>query len=134
MAEQVIDASALMAFLWGEPGASVVNSLLSDPSQACYAHSINLCEVYYQVIRQSDEATARKAIGDLRALGLIERSNIDEPFWRMVASLKARGRISLADCFCLGLAIELGGQVVTSDHKEFDPLVPLGICPILFIR
>jgi len=63
----------------GEPGASVVTSILTDPSQTCCAHSINLCEVYYQVIRRSDEATAQKAIADLRALGLIERSNIDEP-------------------------------------------------------
>ena len=55
-------------------------------------------------------------------------------FWQRVGGLKARGRISLADCFCIVLAQELSGEVVTSDHHEFDPLVPLGIVPIRFIR
>ena len=55
-------------------------------------------------------------------------------FWERVGSHTARGRIALADCFCLALAIELGGEVVTTDHAEFDPLVALGICPIRFIR
>jgi predicted nucleic acid-binding protein len=134
MTDQVIDASALVAYLWGEPGKEVVAALLSDLSNRCFVHSINLCEVYYQVLRRSDEAMARKAIVGLRADGVLERSDMDEPFWEKVASLKSRGRISIADCFCLGLAIEIGCQVVTSDHKEFDPLVPLGLCPILFIR
>ena len=47
---------------------------------------------------------------------------------------KARGRISLADCVCPALAQFVGGQVVTSDHGEFDPIAEAGICPILFIR
>ena len=59
---------------------------------------------------------------------------MDDDFWRRVGEFKARGRISLADCFCLALAERLSGQVVTSDHKEFDPIVPLNIVPILFIR
>ncbi len=134
MADRTFDACAMIAYLWNEPGGSVVDSLLQDPAHDCYAHAINLCEVYYQVFRRSDEATARNAIDKLRAAGVIERSDMDEGFWRKVGSLKARGRISLADCFCLALAIELGGQVVTSDHGEFDPLVPLGLAPILFIR
>jgi predicted nucleic acid-binding protein len=53
-----------------------------------------------------------------------------DPRW----SVQARGRISLADCFALALAERVGGTLVTSDHHEFDPIVPLAICPILFIR
>ena len=59
---------------------------------------------------------------------------MDREFWERVGAHKARGQIALGDCFCLALAETLGGQVVTSDHREFDPLVPLGICPITFIR
>jgi hypothetical protein len=29
---------------------------------------------------------------------------------------------------------EFNGEVITADHREFDPLVPLGLCPIRFIR
>jgi PIN domain nuclease of toxin-antitoxin system len=116
MQVQVLDACAMIALLWGEAGGSTVSSLLTRNSGFCYAHSINFCEVYYQVLRKSDESTARVAIEELRDLGVIERSDIDEPFWQKVASLKSRGRISIADCF------------------EFDALVSLNLCPILFIR
>jgi uncharacterized protein with PIN domain len=43
---EVFDASALIAFLRDEPGAEVVESALSVPEK-CYAHALNLCEVYY---------------------------------------------------------------------------------------
>jgi predicted nucleic acid-binding protein len=65
---------------------------------------------------------------------VVERNDIDSLFWRSVGQLKASGRISLADCFCIALAQRVAGEVVTSDHHEFDPLVPRGLCPIRFIR
>ena len=65
---------------------------------------------------------------------MIERRDKDQRFWQRVGEHKARGRISLPDCFCISLAQEPGGEVVTSDHGEFDRLVPLGIVPINFIR
>lgn len=83
------------------------------------------------------ERTARQLITDLSAAGVIERRDISRRFWIRVGRPKSRGGISLADCFCVALAQHLGGQVVTSDYGEFDPLVLLvliGVCPILFIR
>lgn len=124
----------MLAYLKAEPGGALVDTFLRDPSSQCYAHVINLCEVYYDVLRRSDEKTARAAIEDLYADGVEERKDLSRKFWHRVGQLKARGRISLADCFCIALAQELSGEVVTSDHKEFDPLAPLGICPIRFIR
>jgi PIN domain nuclease of toxin-antitoxin system len=134
MGIEVLDACALIAFINDEPGASQVELLLNDPDSTCYVHSINLCEVYHQMIRASDETIAKQVINDLLSVGLIAREDMDGEFWRSVGEHKARGRISLADCFCFALAIRLDGQVVTSDHGEFDPLVSLGLCPILFIR
>ena len=134
MGIEVLDACAFVALIDGEPGGPLVESLLKDPGSTCYVHSVNLCEVYYQLIRVGGEAAARQVIDDLLSLGLIVRDALDRIFWEAVGERKARGRISLADCFCLCLAIRLGGRVVTADHKEFDPLVPLGLCPILFIR
>lgn len=124
----------MLAYLKGEAGAPVVDGLLRSPAEACYAHVINLCEVYYDFIRRADERTARQAIRDLQADGVQARRDLSTRFWFRVGRLKARGRISLADCFCIVLAQELSGEVVTSDHHEFDPLVSLGLCPIRFIR
>ena len=124
----------MIAYIEGEPGQAVVGSLLSNPTDVCYAHTINLCEVYYQVARRSGIHTAKAAIASLHMDGVIERRDMGRQFWQLVGDHKARGGISLPDCFCITLAQKLGGDVVTSDHGEFDPLVPLGIDPITFIR
>jgi len=129
-----LDASAMVAYLNGEAGASVVARLLADPSNRCSAHVMNLCEVYYGTLRATNEQVAQAALATLYADGVVMRRDMGQRFWQQVGRLKARGHISLPDCFCIVLAQELGGEAVTSDHREFDPLVPLGIVPILFIR
>lgn len=130
----VFDACAMIAYLRGEPGELIVNGFLSTPDDMCYAHTMNLLEVYYDFIRKHSEPVARQALVDLAAAGVIERRDMNTEFVLRVGQLKARGRISLPDCFCIVLAQEVSGQVVTSDHHEFGPLVPLGIVPIHFIR
>jgi len=129
-----LDACAMISYLRGEVGGTVVDGLLNTREDECFAHRINLLEVYYDFIRKHDEPTARQALEDLESAGIIERRTMSRNFTRRVGQLKARGRISLADCFCIVLAQDVQGQFVTSDHHEFDPLVPLGIVPILFIR
>lgn len=131
----IMDASALLASLRAEDGAQFTETLLAHPDSECFAHSVNLCEIYYDALRQSDEATADLAIADFYAAGLQERADMDEAFWKLIGQLKVSpGRISLADCFALALAIRTGGTLVTADHHEMDRLVPLNLCPILFIR
>lgn len=131
---KVLDASAMVAYANGEIGGDIVNAALRDPDVICYAHAVNLCEVYYGVLRATDERTARQLISDLTAAGVTERRDLSRRFWSRVGGLKARGGIALADCFCVALAQHLSGEVLTADHKEFGPLVPLGICSIHFIR
>lgn len=124
----------MVAYLEAEPGGAIVAALLADPNAVCYAHSMNLCEVYYQGIRRKGIPAAQAAMASLYADGIIERHDMNRRLWQRVGEHKARGRISLPDCFCISLAQHLAGEVVTSDHGEFDPLVPLGIVPIKFIR
>jgi PIN domain nuclease of toxin-antitoxin system len=134
MSIHILDASAMVAYANAEPGGTVVQTLLADPTATCYAHTVNLVEVYYHLVRKMDVQRARQGILTLFADGVIERRDMNRRFWQRVGELKARGRISLPDCYCISLAKELAGEVVTSDHGEFDPLVPLGIVPINFIR
>ena len=130
----ILDACSMIAYLRGEAGGTIVDKLLNTEGDRCYAHSMNLLEVYYDFIRKHNEPTARLALEDLVAAGVITRRDMNQQFLRQVGQLKAGGRISIPDCFCIVLAVTLPGQVVTSDHHEFDQLVPLGIVPILFIR
>ncbi len=132
---KVMDASALIAYLRGENGSEVVESVLSDKTDYCVVHAINMCEVYYDFMRAADEDTAAQTIADLAAVGLIVRNDIDSEFWQIAARIKAiHRRVSLADCFAIALAQRLGSEVVTADHHEFDALVEKNVCNVKFIR
>ena len=124
----------MIAYLEAETGGDIVRGLLEDVDARCYAHAVNVAEVHYHVMRRSDEVTADASIETLIADGIVVREDMDTAFWKSISRLKARGRLSIADCFCIALAQRLSGEVVTTDHHEFDVLVPLGLCPIRFIR
>ena len=130
----VLDACAMLAYLRNEAGANVVESALLDTNGQCIAHAINLCEVYYIFHRDSGESDADAAVADLKSVGVVERNDFGETFWKEVGKLKAGGGISIPDCFAIKLSKQLGGTVLTSDHKEFDPVAAAGICSITFIR
>jgi PIN domain nuclease of toxin-antitoxin system len=130
----ILDSSSLLAALRHEPGAAVVRDLLRNPANTCFVHAVNLCEVYYIMRRTDGEASAQAAIQDL-LVGIVLREDMDAAFWQDAGRIKAdHRRVSLADCFCIALARRLGGELITADHHEFDALVPLGLCPIRFIR
>lgn len=131
----VIDASALIAYLEDEPGAEMVDTMLGGSSDVCFAHSINLCEVYYGARREHGEQIAQEAIAMLRKTGLSIREEMDEDFWQAAGRIKADyRRVSLADCMCTALANRIGGEVVTADRHEFEALAAAGSCKVRFIR
>ncbi|MFM6727486.1 MAG: hypothetical protein ACKPJF_24180, partial [Dolichospermum sp.] len=98
-------------------------------------HIVNLCEVYYDFYRDIGESETEKLIKELSDINVRTRFDLTANFWRQVSKYKATiKRISLADCFALTLADQEKGILVTSDRKEFEPIVPLNICQIDFIR
>ncbi|MCC6446316.1 MAG: type II toxin-antitoxin system VapC family toxin [Armatimonadetes bacterium] len=129
----VFDASALLAFLRNEQGIDTVRDLLKDPSNRCFIHAVNLCEIYYDVLRNHGEAIARQMIDDLLTTPLLLRDDMDRPFWEQLGRYKAAHRIALGDCFGLALTHRLSAAFVTADH-EIDPIDQRGILPIRFIR
>jgi PIN domain nuclease of toxin-antitoxin system len=124
----------MIAFLTGEAGADVVENALLEQGSQCMTHAINLCEVYYDFHRAGGATAADDAIVDMRTLGLVERDDLDEPFWKEAGRLKAQGKISLADCFAITLTNRIGGTLLTSDHHELDVVAAAAICSITFIR
>ena len=130
----ILDACAMIAYLRKEIGADVVRKIIVDPTSICYAHAINLCEVYYDFWRVGGESAAEQAIEDLLILGIIERNDFDQNFWKVIGKIKANNKASLADCTAICLAIQLGGTVLTSDHHEFDKIARDNVCSIQFIR
>ncbi len=108
----VLDACAIIAFFRNAPGADVVRIYILSPEQECAVHVINLCEVYCDFLRSSDEATAQRILNELREAGVFFRADIDQDFWQAAGRYKAAiRRISLADCFAIACDEPLGGQV-----------------------
>lgn len=134
----VYDSSAMLAFLNEESGADVVARLLATDA-AHHAHAVNLCEVFYGFLRDS-EAKAQDALADLKALDIEERGDMDGAFWRDVASLVAQfrdgkgRRLALGDAFGVALARRLGADFVTADKGELEAVAAAGVARIIFIR
>jgi len=132
----VIDSCALIAFIRDEEGADIIEQILLDGASTVVMHAINVCEVYYDCIRAVGEEHADRVVDSLNSGNVIIREDMDAEFWKFAGSIKAGGRISLADTFAIALAVREEAILLTSDHHEFDPLVAKGNLPvrIMFIR
>lgn len=131
----ILDACAVIALVKDEAGADIVEQYLLNYRHQCMIHNVNLCEVYYGFLRSDGEEFTRKIIDRLQESNVTFRDDLTMNFWQQLATYKATiKRISLADCFALTLANRENGLLVTSDRKEFEPVVPLNICDIRFIR
>lgn len=142
----VLDSSAIIAQLTGEPEGEAVNALLvqrNDESEdiSLFAHSVNLCEVSYHVVAQRNAQVAEESLQRLFEDGVIERNDMDGAFWRQIAGnivaaralIKPDGtRASLA--FGVTFANRLGTDFMTKDRGEIEPLHDAGMVSALFLR
>ena len=148
----VFDSSAMLAYLKGEPEGARVTQIFKAANAIFLAHSINLCEVVYNYGPPSVEKNrldAEAALKRLQQVCLVqERADLDVPFWRDVARLIAERRamprdparpksvpsLALGDAFGVCLANRVGGQFVTKDRSEIEPLHDAKMVNALFIR
>ena len=127
MPRAVLDASAILAALFREPGAEVV--------EACYEEgivsSVNLSEV---VSKLSDRGmSSTKAREFLSNLGLAVRP-FDERLAYIAGSLRDATRssgLSLGDRACLALGLAEAAPVVTADKKWAEVSEAVGVEVIL---
>ncbi|MEZ5078188.1 MAG: type II toxin-antitoxin system VapC family toxin [Solirubrobacterales bacterium] len=109
----VLDSWALLAYLKNEPSADQVEAAWLD--QGAAIASVNLGEVLYIRIRDSDENVALAGIEEVR-----RRLDVIEPDWALVsaaAKIKARGGLSYADAFCIATAVQLDAPLWTGDPE-----------------
>ena len=130
----MLDASAIIAYLRGEPGADTVEDLLANDDELCMVHAINLCETFYKMRRHADESEVLSALQDFSDR-IVVRTDFDQPFWLDVGRYKAPMRSTpLADCFVVALANREGAEAVTADYEDFEPIQAQGLCRVRFIR
>lgn len=112
----VIDASALLALLHGEPGAEVVEDVL----HTAVISSVNWSEVAQKMFQHGRPVAAFRA--DLVELGLeIVPFEVEDA--EMAAEMYKRTRsfgLSLGDWACLSLARRFGVPALTGDRRWLD--------------
>jgi len=112
MAEVVLDASAILAYLLGEPGAEMVEAVLLRS----LVSPVNIAEVIGKLIDRGLSAdTAEATVGKLGC----EIAPADAALGREAGKLheKTRGRgISLGDRFCLSLSAQTGLPALSADR------------------
>ena len=109
-----LDASALLALVFNEPGQEKVSAVIDR----AYIHSVNVAEVVAKLIREGvPRAEAEQTIEELKL-------DIDEELparqaalsGELVAHTRQQG-LSLGDCVCLTVAASKGSIAVTADRK-----------------
>ncbi len=110
----ILDTSALLAYLWKEPGEARVAQLLA--SERCLLGATNLAELTSKVVERGFP------LGEI--LNLVNSFNVDiVPLTQEQAVLSGVLRqatrhlgLSLGDRACLALTKTLGGIAVTADR------------------
>lgn len=106
---KVLDASAVVAFLLGEPGASIAREALPAGRMSV----VNLCEVLTRIGREG--VAPEVTLKNVKDTGL---EFVDTSLEQAVraARLGNRKELSLGDRFCIALGEELGAPVLTGDR------------------
>ena len=116
----VLDASALMTFFEGRPGAERVEELLRRAGEGelelCMS-VVNWGEVYYSRWKTKGREAGIRAIAEIAQLP-ITIVEADEELTKLAAELRAQGKLPYADCFAAALALHRKATLATGD-KDF---------------
>lgn len=126
MSTFILDASAILALLFSEPGKERVEEILEDS----YVGRINVTEVLTKLIERGASLNeARDNFNDLR-ISVIEFDSLQsEKIAELRPHTKQNG-LSLGDRACLALAIQENATAVTADRNWTS----LNVCPVEVIR
>jgi predicted nucleic acid-binding protein len=120
---KILDASALVAYLWKQPGYESVQDLLSKAvgsEKNLLMSTVNFGEVYYILLRDHGPEGADKILKAIETLP-IDFIEVDMGLAKQAAIYKAAKKLPYADCFAAALAKVHKGEIVTGD-KDFKAI------------
>ncbi|MGA3180739.1 MAG: PIN domain-containing protein [Verrucomicrobiota bacterium] len=123
MKTTVLDASAILALFFDEPGAGKVENLLhraAEDDKRILIAAVNWAEVLYKMQRKNGAEGLEGARHFGRAMPL-EVAPMDRELAEAAAQLKAAHNLGLAEAFAAALAKSKKADLVTAD-TDFNPL------------
>jgi len=121
----VLDSCALLAYIYDEIGANVVESVLEQADEgdvAIYMNKLNLFEAYYDIMRSRGFNQAESFYDMILMLPINIINGISDAVFREAGRIKLQYKMSLADSIALGETSVLEAAILTCDHHEFDPV------------
>jgi ribonuclease VapC len=113
MTNIVLDSSAVLAMVYGEPGGTKVHAAIVSPLYVVSISAVNWCEVLTKLGQRSSIMTAEKLTAILPGVEVVPFGQVEA---EQVASLaKSCPNISLGDRACLALASFLDSTAWTTD-------------------
>ncbi len=119
MKTTVLDASAMLALFFDEPGAEKMEHLFQAASEAdrpVFISAVNWAEVLYKTERKHGKAGLETARQFERTTPL-EAVPVDRELAEAAALLKNKHGLGLADAFAAALAKHKKAELVTADHE-----------------
>jgi predicted nucleic acid-binding protein len=119
MKTTVLDASAMLAMFFGQPGVETMRELFHKASEAdrpVFISAVNWAEVLYKMERKHGNAGLETARQFERTTPL-EAVPVDRELAEAAALLKNSHHLGLADAFAAALAQHKKAELVTADHE-----------------
>ena len=123
MKPSVLDASALLAMFFGEPGMEKVRELFhkaSEADRAVFISAANWAEVLYRMERKQGKSGCDIA-RQFEHTTPLEAVPVDRDLAEIAAHLKKQRGLGLADAFAAALAKHKKAELLTAD-TDFKPL------------
>ncbi len=115
----VLDASALLAMFFGEPGMEKMRELFhkaSDADRPEFISAINWAEVLYKMERKFGK-TGLETARQFERTTPLEAVLVDRELAESAAHLKNTHKLGLADAFAAALAKQKKAELITADHE-----------------
>jgi predicted nucleic acid-binding protein len=116
----VLDASAMLAYIYDEPGADRVEAILTDAEAEVYMNAATLGEVFYDIMQEEGKEAALQALARIRNSG-IKIIPLDEDLAISTANLKSFSGIPYVDGMAAATALEHNATLTTLD-PDFERL------------
>lgn len=119
MKTTVLDASALLAMLFGEPGVEEMRALFHRAAAADHPvliSAVNWAETLYRVSGRQGEA-GLQTVRLLAVHGALQVVPVDAELAELAAAYKAADVLALADAFAAALAKHRKAELVTADRE-----------------
>ncbi len=116
---KVLDASALLAYLWKEPSYGKVKELLTkaaESKQKLLMSAANWGEVYYVLARDHSMDEVEEFMRLIETFP-IEVVPVDSLIAKQAAQYKSQKKLPYVDCFAAALAKLKKGELVTGDRE-----------------